>query len=349
MKNSFANLISKKELSKMSNSKKDDFYALQGITKTFKIQGAPLNKICENIIVTDYSLNILEEITDGYLSRAQFLWDTSILKNDLNIELELAFNKKDKIKSLKKCYNYHKKKLKSIELSYYYFLPDNEFKKDIKYYITKLDNPTFHNYYFSPKKQLNKMLYNGFKEFFYNEMTNDKNLIKNYITTDSFRYAEYQCFKDWSNIEKSYEMIRYIKKQLKDIEDISSVDKKEKSNNTTMLKQGKDAPETIDNDNYFSNVFNSLKSENVLLNVLINFNAINENNEPIKRKFQPPCEAFFRVANTEKYSIFKGNVFLMDYIQFLNDKFNTKIGRKLSNGEKHESKVKEFLKPYLLN
>ena len=228
VKKCFANLISKKELDKMSSSEKDDFYAKQGLTKTFEIQDHPLNEICEDITVTDLGSQVLDEIINGYLSSTQYSWDTFILKNDLSIELKLAFNKKDKIKILKKFNNYHKNTLKNIELSYYYFLPDNEFKKDIEYYKTKLENPTLHNYYFLPDKQLKKISYKGFKDFFYDEMTKDKNLIENYITTDSFRYEEYQCFKDWSDIEKSYEMIKYLKKQLEALENTPNNDQKNK-------------------------------------------------------------------------------------------------------------------------
>ncbi|CAL2085572.1 hypothetical protein TD3509T_60229 [Tenacibaculum dicentrarchi] len=99
-------------------------------------------------------------------------------------------------------------------------------------------------------------------------------------------------------------------------------------------------------------VFKNLETEKLFANFLKEHSAVNENNEPIDRKFKPICHAFYTVlaeeykpkSPTKKYPIFIVRVNLKDFIDMLVKEYKIKPITKLSNGNSYSSIADDFYK-----
>jgi hypothetical protein len=126
---------------------------------------------------------------------------------------------------------------------------------------------------------------------------------------------KYKVFKKWKKIETYITIIDFLKNENL-LEPSTTNQKKEK---------------------YYSPIFNGRKEENIFLELLEEFNAIDNNNNFRNRKFQPICNALFNINIDDKELIFKSNAELKDYIKFLKLKFpdSIKSDNRLSDGDCH--------------
>lgn len=87
---------------------------------------------------------------------------------------------------------------------------------------------------------------------------------------------------------------------------------------------------------------------NILHEVLCNTNAIDENKNPVRGKFQPICQAFYTLNSDRTYSLFKQTTTLKEFIEYLNrpDTYNAELKNfsKLSSGQNHYNSIKEMIK-----
>ncbi|MDP2525636.1 hypothetical protein [Maribacter dokdonensis] len=99
----------------------------------------------------------------------------------------------------------------------------------------------------------------------------------------------------------------------------------------------------IKNNQIFENGF-----DEILHYILVETNAIDKNNSPVKRKFQPICHAFYMLNKDETFALFKKTSTLSEYIEYLNNPevYNAmlKNNSKLSSGQNYYETVKDLIK-----
>lgn len=99
--------------------------------------------------------------------------------------------------------------------------------------------------------------------------------------------------------------------------------------------------------NPYPDVFKDIESYNIFLKVITGLNALDTNNKAKNRKFKPIASSIFTMGK----QLFIYNVSFKDYVKFLIHKFKLehKDLTRLSDGYKHNNKVKEELNKYLTN
>lgn len=97
------------------------------------------------------------------------------------------------------------------------------------------------------------------------------------------------------------------------------------------------------NNQIFENGF-----DEILHYILVETNAIDKNNRPVNRKFQPICHAFYMLNKDETFPLFKKTSTLSEYIEYLNNPevYNAKLknNSKLSSGQNYYETVKDLIK-----
>lgn len=155
-----------------------------------------------------------------------------------------------------------------------------------------------------------------------------ESLVLEYIS-DGFPFlsTEYP-FKDCDEIKYNLEVLKFLKEEMNKITS-SNKEKVYKPEFTTSLP-------------FNDEIFRTIESQNWFYETLKKMGAIETDNTPKKRKFQPICHAIFYSLDCKK-KIFRYNLELKDYILFLNSEFDTNINSKLSIGYRHVDEVEELL------
>jgi hypothetical protein len=150
-----------------------------------------------------------------------------------------------------------------------------------------------------------------------------------------------QLDKEMKNkIQKNYNSkIASLNKVKNVIENIQNTDSSSIDKQIIIKNENLSEPSTTNQkkEKYYSPIFNGRNEENIFLELLEEFNAIDNNNNFRNRKFQPICNALFNINIDDKELIFKSNAELKDYIKFLKLKFpdSIKSDTRLSDGDCH--------------
>ncbi|TXD49611.1 hypothetical protein [Polaribacter sp. IC073] len=223
------------------------------------------------------------------------------------IDLEKLLTKKEKIKYLKKLY---KNSIKSLNN-----------KKELDFIKISNEDEAFIK----------------IKQFFLHQNPKD---ILDYLLGISFPENGTESFNYCSKLWISRKILCFCTKNIEALNILKNASKNKEEEKT----KSSSGTETKDPSNY-PTIFKNIKSENIFKKFLHELNAVDKNNKPVSRKFQPLCHAFYKISTDKDFkdqNVFKYNVDKNDFIKnMINIEYDLDIDR-LSNGSSHEPAVQEF-------
>ena len=203
-------------------------------------------------------------------------------------------------------------------------------KNDLKY---NFDNDEYRAFHFFKTKHLENSNKSSLVQVVEKLYLSDPKLRAKYYSINVSEEQINSIKLEFNKIIKKYNTLKisFINNLKVDIEDLIS------------LKSISTKPKIIRNFN--SEIFKDERAQIIFYETLSQHKAINENNQPIKRRFLPICDAIFCKQAEFFDQIFTYKLKKYDYITFLENNFNTPIKdkSKLSDGSLHERKVKNFI------
>jgi len=202
-------------------------------------------------------------------------------------------------------------------------------KKYYHYYLDKIKNDPLIEWYF----------YNSNEDFYKSSfielsIVNEEDIpfYMKFVHGEHIYFHSNSIFKDWGTLIKHDKILKEIKEVL-----ISPPKKKSIKTESEDNKHKQSTPLN-------ENIFRNYEAQTWFHNTLIEMGAINEDNKAQKGVFQTRCQAIFSISEC-KNKIFKSQLKLKDYIDYLNAVYSAKItnNSRLSDGYKYKVDVKGYL------
>lgn len=156
----------------------------------------------------------------------------------------------------------------------------------------------------------------------------DEDVVFEYITEERPFLRSRTPFEECDEVKYNLEILKFLKEEMNNITG-SNQEKVYIPRSTTPLP-------------FNDKIFRTIESQQWFHDTLKSMGALEEDNTPKKRKFQPICHAIYYSDDCKK-KIFRYNLELKDFILFLNNEFKTNINSKLSTGYRHVGEVEELL------
>ncbi|MBG7611047.1 hypothetical protein IU405_02185 [Polaribacter sp. BAL334] len=258
--------------------------------------------------------NIYKEMISNFLLiQTEFILFGNVEK--MKIYLSKCLNDNDKIKYLKKKYAKFKKDHIKIGIDNWLSISSLGFDNSLKIgFLKMLQNDTSFSYVLS--------ISIGNKD------------VLDYLNNNLFNFYTKEPFKEWKKIIDLEYMMEFCLLKIQEI------------NNKEEEKTKINSIEETDIESKYPLVFPNLKAEEMFFKFLREKNGVDLENRPIKGRFQPLCNAYFKVAKEDKnenYNAFTYNLLKKNFIDMLRKEFNIPLSERLSSGGNHEATAQSFL------